>query len=457
MTDDKAIRSSYTFLTSTLKSVKGVSLNVANKVYLKKGAELKSGIKKDAKNVFQASLKQLDFNDKEAAVDTINNWVAQKTKNKIKDIVGADMITENTRMLLVNAIYFQGTWAKKFTVSETKNSYFHVNETTTISVPMMSSKKNYFNYGESQELEAQLLQMKYKGSDASMIIVLPDEVEGLKSVLQKLASGHNIMADIETMKSTKLDVWIPKFRVETTIDLKTLLPELGIKSIFDGEKADIDMLKSNEKLFVSDAIQKALIIVDENGTEAAAATVSIERRPCCGTIIERFEANHPFLYLLTACQIPVFIGIYEGSEYAKTSITENEMILSDFIIAKVQALCSRLVHTFIADRPFLYLLTARKIPLFIGIYGGSEYAEITSNGNDIMTESETLAEAKTEKICYSIIQNEQNGHTLTYVTPTHDMTTHDTPSHNTPAHDTHTLMETQKTLTSHLCARCEIQ
>ncbi|KAI8420411.1 hypothetical protein MSG28_008908 [Choristoneura fumiferana] len=107
MTDDKAIRSSYTFLTSTLKSVKGVSLNVANKVYLKKSAELKSGIKKDAKNVFQASLKQLDFNDKEAAVDTINNWVAQKTKNKIKDIVGPDMITDNTRMLLVNAIYFQ--------------------------------------------------------------------------------------------------------------------------------------------------------------------------------------------------------------------------------------------------------------------------------------------------------------------------------------------------------------
>ncbi|XP_073954098.1 serine protease inhibitor 3/4-like [Choristoneura fumiferana] len=114
--------------------------------------------------------------------------------------------------------------------------------------------------------------MKYQGGQASMVIVLPDEVEGLRSVLQKLASGHNIMTDIETMRPTELDIMVPKFKVETTMDLKKLLPNLGIKSIFDEKYADIDMLKSNEKLFVSDAIQKALIIVDEQGTEAAACT-----------------------------------------------------------------------------------------------------------------------------------------------------------------------------------------
>ncbi|XP_073954086.1 serine protease inhibitor 3/4-like isoform X1 [Choristoneura fumiferana] len=316
MTDDDAIRSSYGFLTSTLKSVQDAALNVANKerkpddkyannifqfsldqldfignesaaaninnwvlnvankVYLKKGGELKPDIEKDARNVFQSSLDQLDFIEKEAAAATINNWVAQQTNNKIKDIVSPDMMSEDTRVVLVNAIYFQGLWVKPFYASATKNRSFRVNERTTIQVPMMSLTETYFDYGVSKELKAKLLRMKYQGGQASMVIVLPDEVEGLKSVLQKLASGHNIMTDIESMRSTDLDIVIPKFKVETTIDLKKLLPNLGIKSIFDAKNADIDMLKSNEKLFVSDAIQKALIIVDENGTKAAACTGS---------------------------------------------------------------------------------------------------------------------------------------------------------------------------------------
>ncbi|XP_073954087.1 antichymotrypsin-2-like isoform X2 [Choristoneura fumiferana] len=357
MTDDDAIRSSYGFLTSTLKSVQDAALNVANKerkpddkyannifqfsldqldfignesaaaninnwvlnvankVYLKKGGELKPDIEKDARNVFQSSLDQLDFIEKEAAAATINNWVAQQTNNKIKDIVSPDMMSEDTRVVLVNAIYFQGLWVKPFYASATKNRSFRVNERTTIQVPMMSLTETYFDYGVSKELKAKLLRMKYQGGQASMVIVLPDEVEGLKSVLQKLASGHNIMTDIESMRSTDLDIVIPKFKVETTIDLKKLLPNLGIKSIFDAKNADIDMLKSNEKLFVSDAIQKALIIVDENGTKAAACTVSFGRE-ICYLPRQRFIANHSFLFLLIAHQIPLFIGVYKGSEFA---------------------------------------------------------------------------------------------------------------------------------------------
>ncbi|KAI8420405.1 hypothetical protein MSG28_008903 [Choristoneura fumiferana] len=274
-TDDDAIRSSYGFLTSTLKAVKGTTLNVANKVYLQKGGELKPGIEKDAKKVFQSSLDQLDFNDSEAAANTINNWVAQQTNDKITNIVSPDMMTEDTRLVLVNAIYFQGLWTNPFKASATTNSLFRVNEKITINIPMMSLSNTYFDYGVSRKLNAKLLRMWYQGGEASMVIVLPKEVEGLRSVLKKLASGHNIMTDIESMTSTELDIIkIPKFKVETTIDLKKLLPNLGIKSIFNEQKADIDILKSNQNLFVSHAIQKALIIVDEQGTEAAACTAT---------------------------------------------------------------------------------------------------------------------------------------------------------------------------------------
>ncbi|XP_073954089.1 antichymotrypsin-2-like isoform X2 [Choristoneura fumiferana] len=264
VTDDKAIRSSYKYLTSTLKGIKGTTLNLANKVYLKEGGELKPGIKEDAKKIFQASLEQLDFDNKEAAAKTINNWVAQNTNNKITNIVSPDMFTENTRILLVNAIYFQGLWVNKFKVAALGNSSFLVNKTTKIHVPMISSPEEYFNYGTSQELKA----------------------------------------------------------------------ELGVKTIFDDKKADINMLKSNEKLFVSDAIQKALIIVDENGTEATASTTSNVQIPCCARSIKRFEASHPFLYLLTARTIPLFIGIYEGSEYAEVPSERNDLTEYDMALLK---------------------------------------------------------------------------------------------------------------------------
>ncbi|XP_073954074.1 antichymotrypsin-2-like isoform X2 [Choristoneura fumiferana] len=322
-TDDDAIRSSYGFLTSTLKAVKGATLNVANKVYLHKGGELKPGIDEDAKKVFQSSLDQLDFNDSKASANTINNWVAQQTNDKITNIVSPNMMTEYTRVVLVNAIYFQGLWAKQFRARATRNRPFYVNEQNTIHVPMMSLRETYFDYRVSQELNAKLLRMWYQGGEASMVIVLPDEVEGLRSVLKKLASGHNIMTDIESMRSTELDIMIPKFKVETTMDLKKLLPNLGIKSIFDEKNADIDMLKSNQKLFVSDAIQKALIIVDEQGTEAAACTVS-DFVHLCDIDPLRFDADRPFLYLLIARQIPLFIGVYRGSEYAQATAPANK-------------------------------------------------------------------------------------------------------------------------------------
>ncbi|KAI8420398.1 hypothetical protein MSG28_008899 [Choristoneura fumiferana] len=320
--DDESIRSSFSFLKSKLQSIEGATLNVANRVYLQMGSELNPGIKKDAEEVFESSLEQLDFTENVAAASAINKWVAEKTNDKITNMVSPDMLDNETRMVLVNAMYFQGSWEKPFPERSTRARPFHINNTTTVNVPQMAMNNQTFNYGISEELKARLLQIKYEGDEASMVIVLPDEVEGLSSVLQKLASGHNIMDDIEKMSPKNyLDIVIPKFKVETTIDLKDLLPKLGIKSIFNKKTSEIYMLASSEEnagLFVYKAIQKSFIVVDEKGTEAGCCFSMfmklVSKRPN-----KNFIADRPFLYLLIAHRIPLFIGVFKGSEYAQIS------------------------------------------------------------------------------------------------------------------------------------------
>ncbi|XP_073954090.1 serine protease inhibitor 3/4-like [Choristoneura fumiferana] len=321
MTDDE-VRSTFSFLKSKLQSIQGATLNVANRVYLQLGSELKPGVKTDANEVFESSLEQLDFNESVAAAGAINKWVAEKTDYKITNIVSPDMLNNETRVVLVNAMYFKGSWEKPFPEYSTHDRPFHINNHTTIKVPQMAMSNQTFNFGISEELKARLLQIKYEGNEASMVIVLPDEVEGLSSVLQKLATGHNIMTDIEKMRPKNyLDIAIPKFKVETTIDLKELLPKLGIKSIFNKNTSDICMLTSDEenaRLFVSEAIQKAFIVVDEKGSEAGCC-ISMIMQLVSAIPNQNFIADRPFLYLLIAHQIPIFIGVFEGSEYAQTS------------------------------------------------------------------------------------------------------------------------------------------
>ncbi|XP_073953255.1 antichymotrypsin-2-like [Choristoneura fumiferana] len=311
MTDDDAIRSSFGFLTSNLKTIERATLNMANKIYLKKDIKIKPEFLKDAEQIFESSLEQLDFEEKIASADTINEWVAHHTNNKIKSIVSPDMFSSQTNLVMVNAICFLGHWNKPFKKIFTKDRAFHINNVTTTQVAQMFEEKFSCGYGVSPELKSKIIEMHYQGDEASMVIILPDEIEGLNFTLDQLIAGYDVMADIANLKRQKVTVQLPKFKVEMTIDLKKLLTKLGVKSIFGENNSDIDMLLSNETLFVSEAIQKAYIEVDEKGTEATAST-GVVYKLLCKRYYKRFIADRPFLYLLTARKIPLFIGVYRG-------------------------------------------------------------------------------------------------------------------------------------------------
>ncbi|XP_041974476.1 antichymotrypsin-2-like isoform X3 [Aricia agestis] len=311
--NDDAIRSSFSSLSTKLKAIKGVTLNVANKVYIKEGAyELVKELEEDAVKVFDAAIEKINFGDSAAASNLINKWVEQKTNEKIKDLLSPDSVNDDTRLVLVNALYFKGSWKKKFDARATRDQPFYLNADTKVDVPMMYKEDDY-KYGQSEELKAQLLEIPYEGESASMLIVLPNDITGLDGVLQKLAGGYDLMAELDKMWSTKVQVTMPKFKIETEIDLMSVLPKLGIKAIFDSSNSGLTkILNNNESLYVSKAVQKAFIEVNEEGAEAAAATAFVVE---CRSLVlsEEFLADHPFFYLLMEeNRTPIFIGAYRG-------------------------------------------------------------------------------------------------------------------------------------------------
>ncbi|XP_026726012.1 antichymotrypsin-2-like isoform X4 [Trichoplusia ni] len=315
--DDDSIRSSFLEASTKLKSISGVTFNVANKVYLPEGAyDLQEEIKNDAIKVFDAGIEKLDFSNGAAAADTINKWVEGKTNNRIKDLLSADSLDISTRIVLVNALYFKGTWKKQFDPIHTRNLPFHITSNSTVDVPMMYKEDDY-RYGDSEELKAQLLEIPYVGDEASMLIVLPHDIEGLEDVLAKLAGGYDLMAEYDNMYSTKVQVTLPKFKIETEIDLGVVLRKLGIQAIFNrGGSGITKMLNTNEELYVSKAVQKAFIEVNEEGAEAAAATAIRVRNFTTSLRVPRlpriFKADRPYLVTILVKQIPHFIALFRA-------------------------------------------------------------------------------------------------------------------------------------------------
>ncbi|KAI8429785.1 hypothetical protein MSG28_000325 [Choristoneura fumiferana] len=297
--DDDSIRSSFSAVTSKLKSVKGVTLQVANKVYLQNGFDLDPKLKHDAIEIFDSDLEPLDFSNSGAAAKLINDWVESKTNKRIKDLISED----------------SGSWKYPFKPHNTIDKPFHINKDTTVNVPMMYLEEN-FKYGESQKLNAQLLEMPYEGGEASMVIILPKEVEGINDLLKSLATDVDLVQELNQMHPIKVQVTIPKFKIETEIDLKTLLPKI---------------FNSPEPLYVSKAIQKAFIEVNEEGAEAAAATVAaIRTKRSMPRPPREFIADRPALWGLMVARQLAFVARYQpDAPLPRSDLNEHRNVLCD--------------------------------------------------------------------------------------------------------------------------------
>uniref|UniRef100_A0A6P7FA82 Antichymotrypsin-2-like isoform X6 n=1 Tax=Diabrotica virgifera virgifera TaxID=50390 RepID=A0A6P7FA82_DIAVI len=282
-----------------LNSVEDVTLLMANKVYVKNEYALKDEFKDKVVNHFFSEVQNVDFSQSAAAAKTINTWVEEKTKDKIKDLIQPDDLNDDTRLVLVNAIYFKGKWAAPFKPEDTKTEKFYLNDNDSIDVQMMHTKKKFF-FKNDEALDAKVLELPYTNKDLSMIVILPNKRNGINELELKLANT-DLTKITENMFRPDVIVALPKFKIETTINLEEPLTKLGLGVIFSDHADFTGMLKSPEPLKVSKVIHKAFIEVNEEGAEAAAATAMFMARITSIGIpdpIEEFIADHPFIIML---------------------------------------------------------------------------------------------------------------------------------------------------------------
>ena len=241
----------------------------------------------------------LDFiKEAEKSRQTINTFIEEQTNEKIKDIIPPGSLDANTRLVLTNAIYFKGTWELEFDKRDTKEEDFKIKPDNVIKVQMMqmNPKKARFNYADIGE--AQLLELPYKGKDLSMLIILPSEslfLIGPSLSIEKLNEWKS------QMQETTLDsIYLPKFEFDTKYFMTDTLKDLGMPTAFNPGVANFSGMSEEEKLYISSVIHQAYVKVDEQGTEAAAATaISVGATSTSITpskII--FRADHPFIFII---------------------------------------------------------------------------------------------------------------------------------------------------------------
>ncbi|CAK1553528.1 unnamed protein product [Leptosia nina] len=312
MPNDNVTKAVFTQSESRLKSVQGVELKTASKIYIAKNYELNEEFAATTRDVFNSEVKNVDFTQAQKTANEINSWVEDQTNKRIKDLVDPNSLDGDTRALLVNAIYFKGMWKSPFSTYATYERDFHVTKEKTVQVPMMYQKSD-FNYAEVPELDAKILQMFYNGDEASMIFVLPNEIDGITQLEEKLKDSKALDRGLSKLYNTEVEVTIPKFKIETTTNLKKVLENMNVKRLFTPGQARLEHLLKNEgDLVVSEAIQKAFIEVNEEGAEAAAANVF--EAVATSLIInpvppKTFIADKPFYFEIRINEIPIFSGL----------------------------------------------------------------------------------------------------------------------------------------------------
>ncbi|XP_014391363.1 PREDICTED: serpin B8 isoform X2 [Myotis brandtii] len=218
------------------------------------------------------------------------------TGGKISEILGVGTVDPLTKLVLVNAIYFKGRWKEQFDRKHTRGMPFKVNqEKKTV---QMMFKHDKFKMGCVEEVKSQVLELPYVGEELSMVILLPDEDIDL-AVVEKALTYEKFRAwtDPENMSEIKVQVFLPRLKLEKSYDLESFLRSLGMTDAFEEAKADFSGMSTKKNVPVSKVAHKCFVEVNEEGTEAAAATAVVRNSRCC-RIEPRFCADHPFLFFI---------------------------------------------------------------------------------------------------------------------------------------------------------------
>jgi serine protease inhibitor len=269
-----------------------VRLSVANALWPQAGYDLLPDYLALTKAYYGAAIFPVDYRQTEAARKRINAWVEQETENKIVDLIGPGILNALTRLVLVNAIYFKGNWASQFDEALTEEAPFWVTPGNGVPVPLMTRKAT-FGYTETESL--QILELPYVGKSLSMIVLLPRQVDGL-SELERALTWENLATWTSRLWQREVQVFLPRFRLTCDFELSEALKALGMIDAF-GE-ADFSGMDGSLELYIRAVIHQAFVDVNEEGTEAAAATAVVMVTMSLQPSPPVFRANHPFLFFI---------------------------------------------------------------------------------------------------------------------------------------------------------------
>jgi serpin B len=274
-----------------------LQLRVANRLFGQKGRPFLPAFLTLLTDKYGAPLEQMDF---KAAPDPsrkqINQWVEDNTEKRIKDLLPPPAVTADTRLVLVNALYFKADWEDKFEKQRTQAADFFVTPQSKVKVQMMQKARSY-KYAETAD--AQVLEIPYFGAPVAMLVVLPKAKDGLAKLEESLTPAA-LAEWTGKLSQERLNLQLPKFKIESSFELHRTLAALGMTDAVDAKKADFSGMDGTKELFIGGVIQKTFCAVDEDGTEAAAATAVIARAGAAAPTAppKDFLADHPFLFMI---------------------------------------------------------------------------------------------------------------------------------------------------------------
>jgi serpin B len=274
---------------------KGFRLNVVNAIWGQNGYQFSSAYLDLLARNYGAGMRIVDYKKAyEQARQTINQWVADQTENKIKDLLPPGSVDPLTRLVLTNAIYFNAAWATQFDKNSTVNGTFKLINSSQVSVPMMQQYAKSYNYAEGPNYQA--IELPYDGRQLSMIVLLP--AGGQYAQFESSLDYARLTTILSQLKSASVNISMPKFKFETELDLKNNLLKLGINDAFDPNKADLSGMNGKKDLYISSVVHKAYVSVDEAGTEAAAATGVVVGTTSMPMEIKDFKMDRPFIFMI---------------------------------------------------------------------------------------------------------------------------------------------------------------
>ena len=287
-------------------------LRAANKLYGKSGYHFVQSFMENVIAYYDSAVEAIDDFSAPSAAKSINDWVSKKTEGKITDLIAPGILNSLTRLVLVNAIYFIGNWASKFKPRLTKKDVFKVidsRETVPVNLMFQSGK---FLLAIDEKNDCLVLEMPYKGYELSMMIILPQQNAGLPKLEANL-SIEVLASWGSKLRSRPVNIFMPKFKLEAQFLLKDKLQKIGMTDAF-GSKANFEGISGDRELYVSSVIHKAFVDVNEEGSEAAAATAvvrhSFYHMPRDPEKPIEFRADHPFLFMIRhrLTQAILFVG-----------------------------------------------------------------------------------------------------------------------------------------------------